>query len=413
VPKNPLRFVVASCQYPPGLFDKVVAGDSWRRLRGDLAPAAPAGGGDTAPGDLDIDDPDALSEVIADRTLAARVNENLDAVPGPAPGFALLLGDQVYVDATANVFDVPGADPVVRAARAYDLNWRLRPLREVRARLPVYTMLDDHEVADDWQPPGPDAQPPTQDAAALQAWQDHQAKLNPPSLEDGAGRVTTASYTMAPGGWPFFVFDTRRCRERRTLVQEAGGTLVEDAAIVPAATLQALADWLARTAAVPVRFIASPSTVLPPEQRDSASPECVRLDSWSGYPASLCALLRLCDRDEAQGVVLLCGNAHLSLVSRFVFGSGRVLHVVVASGLYAPWPFSNTCLQDLRLDGPVVLGDGSVTGTMHTLASMTCAGHAIIGVVPPSGGAACRVQVALHPHDGAAPTVREFEPGVA
>ncbi|MEO7244456.1 MAG: hypothetical protein ABIX12_04835 [Rubrivivax sp.] len=55
------------------------------------------------------------------------------------------------------------------------------------------------------------------------------------------------------------------------------GTPVEMANIVPAATMQRLQHWLVASKAAPLRFVASPSTVLPVERREQLQAKFRRL----------------------------------------------------------------------------------------------------------------------------------------
>ena len=103
-----LRFAVASCQYPGGLLDKKPAYRSYGRI-----------------GDRIVEDPSL-------RTL-------------------LLVGDQVYVDASAGLFD-----PTVladRFHRPYKVLYGERRVSLIGRRLDgVYCMMDDHELEDNWEP---------------------------------------------------------------------------------------------------------------------------------------------------------------------------------------------------------------------------------------------------------------------
>jgi cholesterol oxidase len=153
-----------------------------------------------------------------------------------------------------------------------------------------------------------------------------------------------------------------------------------------------------------VKFVASPSTLLPPERHDGDHAERLGLDSWSGYPASMARLLRFIDDEAIDGVVLLSGNAHFSCVTRFKYASGRRLHAIVASGLYAPWPFSNQHPDELVRDGDwrlevagtVVKGRfGGVTG------HMTDSGYAVVAAGADAAGAP-QLRVDLCPADGSA-----------
>ena len=352
-----LSFALASCQFPRGVFDRHPAGASY-----------------------------------------ARLNAVLQATPGAdQPGFLLLLGDQVYLDALANVFEAPGVAPGDIVRRAYELNWRLGPLRDVRSRVPVLAMLDDHEVRDNWQPGAGDATDPIV-IAALRGWHFHQGKLNPPT-PPGA----SLTYEFAPGGVPFFVLDTRSRREPRSVDGAGGGVAASAARLIPCADRDRLQAWLVTHRKAPVKFIASPSVVFPFDVAEVAPPTCLASDSWSGWPASLCDLLGFIDKECIGGVVFLGGDVHASLVARLTLNSGVEVHSIVSSGTYTPWPFANARAQDLAPDGAVSVSDGerrvvAIQEMEALLPADTAMGYATVAVEPRRDGST-RVHVTL-PGDG-------------
>lgn len=348
-----LCFALASCQYPPGLFDEQPAGAALRRL--------------------------------------------CDGLDGKAaPAFLVLAGDQIYADATAGVFEPVGQAPAAQAApdidydQAYELNWRQPAFRATAAQLPLVPMLDDHEVADNWQ--GFEAGPRSMDRQArraLVAYRRHQGGLAPVRrLEPQDWRT----YHFYPQGVPFFVLDTRTHRDRRD------ASRVADADILSKGVLQALLDQLWACPADGVKFIVSPSPVLPPER--VRGPGALRSDTWSGFPAARVRLLEgLCQRNIRR-VVFLSGDSHLSTVSRLRLADGFSVVSIVSSGLYTPWPFANQQPHELVLKGAVDLGtpQSPYRGHMRCLALSPAAGYARIRLRPQ--GAAMALEVDLCAADG-------------
>jgi cholesterol oxidase len=304
-----LTFAVASCQYPAGLLDRELAQSSYRRLRRRLdAPANPQ------------------------RLLP--------------PQLLLLLGDQVYVDETAGLFEPVTKD--LAFDQIYDRNLGLPAFRAIASRLPTFMMLDDHEVRDNWQPPNGEMS--EDDQKALQYFYDRQAGLNcrRPLVSDAS-----YSFSFAPGGWPVFVLDTRTQRTPRTPEN------FDTATIIPEWEMHRLLKWLNRLErccpGCP-KFIASPSILLPferdPKQRRWSS------DGWAGFPASRKALLGGIARGRIRNVIFLSGDAHLSMSSevelRWNSSVPVKVYSVVSSGLYAPWRFANAERCDYVRDGDCV-----------------------------------------------------------
>ena len=104
-PAKPITFALSSCRLAPAVFDRQRA--------------------DTAMGKM----------------LAATVG---DAHP---LDFALLVGDQVYVDSTAGQFDPIGGD-YFRFREVYREAWSAPNQQAVMRRIPCYFMFDDHEAHD-------------------------------------------------------------------------------------------------------------------------------------------------------------------------------------------------------------------------------------------------------------------------
>ena len=121
--QDSLCLALGNCQYVPGLVDRRPAQASYRRLA-----------------------------------------QRLEDAAAPRPQLLLLIGDQVYVDDTAGLFDADGSDD---PAGSYLLSFRMPALRSVTSALPSYPLLDDHEVADNWQPEAP---PTPAQSAALGAY---------------------------------------------------------------------------------------------------------------------------------------------------------------------------------------------------------------------------------------------------
>jgi choline dehydrogenase-like flavoprotein len=345
-----ITLALASCQYPNGLLDLDLAQASYRRM-------------------------------------AARLD--VPTTSGLPPlQLLLLLGDQVYVDETAGLFDP--ATKNLMFDRIYDRAFReLSAFRAVTSRLPTYMMLDDHEMRDNWQPPSW-AGPLTQDdpqRTALGAYEARQASLNP----SGHNRGDSYSFDAAPGGWPLCVLDTRTRRASRDPANFAGAT------IIPDAELDALIAWLIdienRDPYCP-KLIATPGVILPLERGDRNWVS----DGWAGYPASRARLLKAIAMYRIPNVVLLAGDVHMSMFSKVdlaLDGNPPVtVYSVVSSALYAPWRFANSAPSDFVLkDGFSISGNPPLTGRIETPLVEEANGFAVVHVAKVPGGHALTVEL--------------------
>lgn len=371
--QDSLCFALASCQYLPGLVDRVPAQASYRRL-------------------------------------ALR----LEQLASPhKPQLLVLAGDQVYVDQTAGLFVPAGGDDV---GQAYALTFRLGALRQVMASLPTYPLLDDHEVMDDWEP-GPDPYGTPAERAALDGYVAQQHKL-----VHGIGPHRDQrpfDYRMAPAGFPFYMLDTRSTRQRRALRTDAHAAPLDQAAIRAEAGMGDLKKWLEAAPTELPKFIVSPVALFPmPRAAVFGDPaQRLGLDDWSGYPASQRALLELLRDTGARHVVVLSGDRHMSSVSSLWLqaadGPVEVISVV-SSGLYAPWTFVNARPDAFWLDGQVELGavPGAFGATMVTAAVGTGNGFAVLQVERGAGGH-WRIGVTLDLDDGLTRCHRDLDPAGA
>ena len=207
-----LRFALASCQYARGMIDGTPA--ALRTGSGDAAVDAPLPG----PSDASY----------------ARLGRVIDGDNDhPRLQFAVLAGDQVYVDATAGLFDPTASRG--RYRKPYEQLYGSRVVQDVQRRLPMYMVLDDHEIEDNWED-GDDRVLGPRMVRARQFYGEYERSTD--TLPD----IVPLWCEKPIDGFDFFFADTRT--ERRT--RDAGN--VETAEILGAAQAEALAA-LARAAA--------------------------------------------------------------------------------------------------------------------------------------------------------------------
>jgi len=261
----------------------------------------------------------------------------------------------VYVDSNAGALGsdaYPGsADDAVR--QAYDLTFRMPAFRRVTARLPMYMMLDDHEVRDNWQPL-PHLSEDDDVAAGLRAFDRYQGVVNPVCSALQPGR----HFSFRPAGALVAVLDTRSQRDLRRITIGSRGTNWQRATIIAKESMRGLKTLLCQAPDEAVKFIASPSPLIPFERAarqnqdgKKAVADVMRSDGWAGYPDSMDELLEFIVTERLRKVVFLSGDAHLQAVCRVRLARDVVVHGVLSSGLYAPWPFANADARDY-VQGP-------------------------------------------------------------
>jgi hypothetical protein len=318
-------FAVASCQYPAGFLDGEPAERSYRKL--------------------------------------ARCLERRD--PALRPRLVLLLGDQIYADATAGLFD-PSAEHD-RFDLPHQRLLAMPSFRSIARRVPVHAMLDDHEIEDNWEPTPGDAENAEKLDKGRAAYVRYQ-RLADPRIAPGGTRLW---HHFEADGVPFFVADTRTGREPRDAAS------VERAHIMDEEQLLALLAWLDAWRESPApKFIACPALPLPRHRRAAQhgfAASALRSDAWDGYPATLERLLMKIVEAQVSHVVFLSGDEHLSLVARATLRvDGHepvVVHSVHSSALYAPYPFANSIDEELAADEPFRLGACRVDGVTTRFAA--------------------------------------------
>ena len=325
-PDQGFTFALGSCQYPSGLLEGEVAGGSWTRLA-----------------------------------------KRLDGGDATRPECLLLVGDQVYVDGTAGLFDPTSLFD--RYVRPYEILYRMSPVRNVLRQLPAFMLLDDHEIADNWEPRIDDRRQDPVMVEGRRSYLKFQRTAGPPQEDPVGDSRDPLWYSFAVCGFPFFMADTRTERTPRT------ANAFEGARIMSRGQFVRLLRWLAlqhRERPDVPKFIATPSILLPrharadpnepaPEAkreagaaRETATERAVRTlrsDGWDGYPYSLHRLLAFIAGRQIRHVVFLSGDEHLACVARATItpegGAPVVVHSVHSSPLFAPFPFANSQRADL------------------------------------------------------------------
>jgi cholesterol oxidase len=301
-----LRLLLTSCQYPAGILDAAPAHESLERL------AVACGGADAV----------------------------------------LMVGDQIYADATAGLLDPARLDD--QYGKSYEAWLRTDPLRRLMRRVPVHMTLDDHEIMDNWGPgagsSGPGSSPQEAERkkqVALREFWYYQRAARP------SGPYASPWYRVKVNGFEVFMADTRSQRQR------------QPAQLMDSTQWQGLDLWLTARRDEDLRrvelgqphpqpkFLACGSWLAPRRLGAAGRAEVPeRCDGWEAVPQDAATLLCKIAEEGVRGVVLLSGDAHVGcwaeLEVRARDGSGTPLTVIClyAPAMYAPFPFANARRQD-------------------------------------------------------------------
>lgn len=310
-----LSFILAACQYPPGLLDAPQGAERDPRRAGPV-----------------------------DAALARLVDFTRHTPEGQACSLLLIAGDEIYADASGGLADAHNS--VERYSRAYSQfkAGLVRHLPPTLAR--IVHAPDDHEIEDNWGPvrraDGREDGGPWIDPARAAAW----AARWEPGEREGLHRHFWHRFDWR--GVRFFIADTRTERQPRPQSR------LLTARIMGQAQWLALQDWLGQPDDRP-RVVLSGSLLLPRRRSVAEYPGAAAAsDAFDGFPASQHDLLRALWTQGANDVVFLSGDEHRSgHATAWVGvddGQGGLrkdqpvirLLSLHSSALYAPWPFSVT-----------------------------------------------------------------------
>ncbi len=310
-PNDQLQLVLAACQYPAGMLDRKPAYASYARLADHLEHTK--------------------------RRSQAKLT----------PSLAILTGDQVYTDASAGLLDP--TDRFNRFVDAYH-RWLYQPeVKSVLRRLPVLTMLDDHEILNDWN----QALEDTSQGHYLKqgkAGYLHFQRPDMPTLTQDQALQQPLWYRSRQSGFDIFVMDVRTEREGRATLNKNGKLENPDAKLVSHEQMQALQDWLLDTKTTDhrPRFVVSASMLLPRRLKSTLNDgSTLHADAWDGYPRSLNQLLNIIATGDHRNLIFLSGDEHLSSVVDIKLHQGAQekpiqVYSIHSSALYAPLTFVNS-----------------------------------------------------------------------
>lgn len=290
---------------------------------------------------------------------ANRVNQtvsNFLAGQGERPAsFALLLGDQIYADATAGLLDP--TSPLERYYERHEVAFDRAGLGQLLAAMPVYMTPDDHE----WIEAFPSGSPLVRES--WPRWDDPSSSFHRRQrrayrvanramtafqrLQTPMGPRRRAHYHLHQGCVRIFVIDSRLTRERN------------DPRIVAPRVLDMLETWLAQEGAEHcLNVVASGSVVLPVLRPDADPANPGPVDTWMHAPAQRQLLLERLVRHRDRRFLLLSGDYHVSGAALVQHEGRTVGAAVLAPPLHAPLPYANTAPESVFMDEVIPLGEG-------------------------------------------------------
>ncbi len=256
----------------------------------------------------------------------------------PAPDFLLLLGDQIYADATAGLFD-PKAS-YERFRMRYREAFGARYMRRVMAHMPTYFVVDDHAVRDNYSGMTTDQAKDDESAELFEV-----ARVEAKNFQTKLNNTGELWSDFEVNQQPFFNFDTRF--ERNLDFPET-----DRRCIVSDRQAQAFAAWLVANKNKTALFICTGSPLFPIRTDHVKHPQLTtHSDTLVSYPGFLEFLVQQLAGVKCECVYLISGDPHLSCWGEGTISCGsksiRLVNVV-ASALNAPYPFANAQAKDFN-----------------------------------------------------------------
>lgn len=211
-------------------------------------------------------------------------------IPALRPSFMVFLGDFIYVDVPRRF----GYD-VENYRREYRSVYNSPDWAGVSNHLPWIHVMDDHDIANDWDANLTDPYP-----TAVETWNLYHASVNPPPA-----RLSASYFTFIHGPASFFLLDTRRYRTAEAPLPPDS----PEKSMLGSEQLASLFSFLRHRDPPGVKWKIVVSSV-PFTQNWRFN----YLDTWGGYlyerDRILAAMWDVGARGDGVGVVVLSGDRH-------------------------------------------------------------------------------------------------------
>jgi cholesterol oxidase len=251
----------------------------------------------------------------------------------------LLVGDQIYADATYSIFDI--AENRERFQESYRRGFNSPNAAWVLRHVPTYFAIDDHEFRDNYPTPFAGDAPSTVNSlgqdGSQEAWNFQMHHRVPPS--PGDNRLW---YSFESAGFQFFVFDTRSQRDP---------TQSGPQRLISTAQEAGFKNWVVALEQYPQGkplFLVTGSPLVPvPDDELRYPARALSSDSLRAYPEFLKMVAQtLGNKHVGRPIVWLSGDPHYSSMGRFSIRDAQnkpLLNCVgiVSSGINVPLPFAN------------------------------------------------------------------------
>lgn len=250
------------------------------------------------------------------------IQKQLDDPAGPKVDAVVLLGDQIYGDDLGPFGkDFTFEDYTTRYRAAFS-----QPhFRSLAARVPMYMILDDHEIENNWPEKNDGKKDIQRSTNALMAYQAYQCSHSPLMKAEGARiseRPKRYWYTFQDGCCDWFMMDVRT---ERIWSEKASARR-----IISPEQMDKLLEWL-NDGSGRVKMVGT-SVPFFPDPKNGAE------DKWAGFIPERTKILDFILSKGIRKVVFLSGDVHASMAAQITSPSDTAFKVtsVVSSPIF--WP---------------------------------------------------------------------------
>lgn len=265
--------------------------------------------------------------------------------------FMIMLGDQIYADARAGVLD--RSTLIERLIPRYRSAFSSIGFRAIARKLPIYTVIDDHEIVDNWSRELESVSDGGLNSVLFEnakaAFCVYQSSFGPPRSSKH-----NFDYQFSQNGFEFYVLDTRTEKIRVPLRQ-----------ILSPEQWTSLERWLSVQNPNKPKFIVSGSVFAPGTIENDTSPTPRQSDNWQMSIPERNHLIDLIARYKLNRLVFLSSDYHCNAISEIAIGSDLKAYSIVAPALHAPMRFANASAYELLKEEKFIT-QGNVDVTIHS-----------------------------------------------
>ncbi|KAI9885156.1 MAG: hypothetical protein M1823_003043 [Watsoniomyces obsoletus] len=222
-------------------------------------------------------------------------------IPKLQPQFMLFLGDFIYIDVPKRF----GTD-LETYRREYRMTYNSPDWKPMSRYLPWIHVLDDHDIANDWDRNTTGVYP-----AAASAWREYHTSVNPPVVRREGGNHTSSYFSFTQGPASFFLLDTRRYRSS----EDVKPPEAPEKTMLGPDQLADLLTWLREAPIKGVRWkIIASSVPLTKNWRFNDK------DTWGGYLRERQKVLEAmwdAGTNTGVGVIVVSGDRHEFAATKF------------------------------------------------------------------------------------------------